>query len=146
MNSTTYGVEVEATEPRMRHEMFVADVRGVELAFQVYHLEDQLYVYIGGKEGNLTQCAFGVRVRGGLGGGGVATTTLIGSEAGARASSDSARRLAMKSGKSIVISVNMPEGCEELQGEAERVLVRYLRENGALEKDMKELERALNGL
>lgn len=52
----------------------------------------------------------------------------------------------MKSGKSIVISVNMPEGCEELQGEAERVLVRYLRENGALEKDMKELERALDGL
>ena len=50
MDSTTYGVEVEATEPRMRHEMFVADVRGVELAFQVYHLEDQLYVYIGGKE------------------------------------------------------------------------------------------------
>ena len=38
---------VETTEPRLRHEMFVADVRGVELAFQVYHLHDQLFAYIG---------------------------------------------------------------------------------------------------
>jgi hypothetical protein len=52
----------------------------------------------------------------------------------------------MRSGKSIVISVNMPEGAEDLQGEAEKVLIRYLRENGALESDLKSLERALGGL
>jgi hypothetical protein len=75
----------------------------------------------------------------------VATTTLLGTEASARASSDAARRLAMRSGKSIVVSVNMPAGAEELQGEAEKVLIRYLRENHALEGEMRDLERALGG-
>ena len=136
----------EAVEPGLRHEMFVADVRGVELAFQVYHLHDQLFAYIGGRDGRFSECAFGVKARRGGGSGGVATTTLLGTEASARASSDAARRLAMRSGKSIVVSVNMPAGAEELQGEAEKVLIRYLRENHALEGEMSDLERALGGL
>ena len=137
---------VETTEPRLRHEMFVADVRGVELAFQVYHLHDQLFAYIGGCDGRFSECAFGVKARSSLGGGGVATTTLLGTEASARASSDAARRLALRSGKSIVMSVNMPAGAEELQGDAEKVLIRYLRENHALEGEMNDLERALGGM
>lgn len=147
MEAAAYSARVEATEPQFRHEMFVSTVGGgVDLAFQVYHLSDQLYVYIGGADGRFEDCAFGVKARGSLGGGGVATTTLLGTESSSRASSDAARRLAMRSGKSIVISVNMPEGAEDLQGEAEKVLIRYLRENGALESDLKSLERALGGL
>ena len=147
MEAAAYSAQVEVTEPQFRHEMFVSTVGGgVDLAFQVYHLSDQLYVYIGGADGRFEDCAFGVKARGSLGGGGVATTTLLGTESSSRASSDAARRLAMRSGKSIVISVNMPEGAEDLQGEAEKVLIRYLRENGALESDLKSLERALGGL
>jgi hypothetical protein len=143
---TGSGVTVEAVEPQFRHEMFLADVRGVELAFQVYHLSDQLFVYIGGGDGRLSDFAFGVKARGSLGGGGVATTTLLGTETSARASSDTARRLALKSGKSVAVSVNLPEGMEDLQGDAEKVLIRYLRENGALENELKSLEKALGGM
>ena len=42
---------VEAAEPRLKHEMFVSNVRGVDLAFQVYHLHDQIFVYVGGDDG-----------------------------------------------------------------------------------------------
>ena len=76
----------------------------------------------------------------------MATTTLLGSEASARASSDAARRLALRSGKSIVMSINMPAGAEVLQGEAEKVLIRYLRETKELESDVKDLERALGAM
>jgi len=146
MECTTYGVDVERTDARLRHDMFVSRVRGRDVAFQIYHLHEQIYAYVGDVECAYAQSAFGVRVRGGLGGGGAATTTLIGTESGARASSDAARRLALKSGLSIVIGVNLPEGSEDLQGEVELELIRYLRESGAMEKDMRELERALHGM
>ena len=137
---------VVATEPRMRHETFVADVSGVELAFEVYHLHEQLFVYIGGSDGRFTECAFAAKARTSLGGGGVAATTLLGTEASARASTDAARRLALRSGKSIVMSVNMPVGAEHLQVDAERVLIRYLRETHAVEGEVRDLERALGAM
>jgi len=140
------GCVVEAAEPRLKHEMFVSNVRGVDLAFHVYHLHDQIFAYVGGEDGRFDECAFGVKARASAGGGGVATTTLLGSEASARASSDAARRLALRSGKSIVMSINMPAGAEVLQGEAEKVLIRYLRETKELESDVKDLERALGAM
>ena len=137
---------VEAAEPRLKHEMFVSNVRGVDLAFQVYHLHDQIFVYVGGEDGRFDECAFGVKARASVGGGGVATTTLLGTEASARASSDATRRFALRSGKSIVMSVNMPAGAEMLQGEAEKILIRYLRETKELDGDLKDLERAFGGM
>lgn len=137
---------VVATEPRLRHDVFVADVRGVSLAFEVYHLHEQLFAYVGGVDGRFADCAFAAKARTTGGSGGVAATTLLGTEVSARASTDCARRLALRSGKSIVASVNLPAGAEALQDEAEKILIRHLRETHAIEGDVRELERALGAM
>ena len=40
----------------------------------------------------------------------------------------------------------MPAGAEMRQGEAERILIRYLRETKELDGDLKDLERAFGGM
>ena len=40
----------------------------------------------------------------------------------------------------------MPAGAEVLQGEAEKVLIRYLRETKELESDVNDLQRALGAM
>ena len=105
----------------LKHEMFVRTCRGGSGVSGVY-LHDQIFVYVGGEDGRFDECAFGVKrarsVRG-------RRKQHAAEERKPRRAHRAMRRGdSLRSGKSIVMSVNMPAGAEMLQGEAEKILIR----------------------
>lgn len=125
-NGTSKSSENQAMDNDVEITCFTEDLHDVTLHFQIIRLTKQIYAWIGcnsAKFGHLYAAA-ATRPNNTVG-----VTSLLGGSADNTGSS-MARRLALKTGLSIVLACNIPKDSPMLEATAERKLIEMLRSLG----------------